>query len=71
MKAKKINIAGNKLIVNGEPIENLPVCSYEIKDNDVEKEIAELTITVQLIDTDVKVETLLSQLYRKVFLEEH
>lgn len=62
MDVKEINIVGNKLLIDGKSLDNLPVCSYEMKNGDAEKENAELTITVQLINTDIKVETLLSQL---------
>ena len=62
MDVKEINIVGNKLIIDGKSLDNLPVCNYEMKNGDVEKAITELTITVQLINTDIKVETLLSQL---------
>ena len=55
MDVKEINIVGNKLFIDGKSLDNLPVCSYEMKNGDAEKEIAELTITVHLINTDIKV----------------
>lgn len=37
MDVKEINIVGNKLVIDGKSLDNLPVCSYEMKSGDAKK----------------------------------